>query len=177
MRGRKPRPSELRLLEGNPGHRPVPQPVVIAGRPVPGELEEPPEHLPDDAKDFWRVTVPRLVSAGIVDRVDIPALIALATQYDVMVKARRVIAQKGLFARGSTGQIVEHPAVKIERNAAKAFQSLSEQFGITPVARVRLGKAELERQSLDQALKEVIPGQTGELQPVDTIDGTAEELP
>lgn len=174
MRGRKPKPAEVRLIEGNPGHRPVPQPVVIAGRPVPGELETPPAHLPADARDFWTATVPRLVSAGIVDRVDIPALEMLATQYARAVQARRVVAEEGHFTRGSMGQIIEHPALKIERNATKAFQSLSEQFGITPVARVRLGKAELERQSLADALGGLVD-QDDTLEPA--VEGSAVELP
>lgn len=168
MRGRKPKPAELAILEGNPGKRQLPQPVVIGGRPTPEELAEPPAEveLDSDARNFWVLTVPRLARAGVVDLVDIPALAALATQYARMIQARRVVASEGHFAKGSMGQLVEHPALKIERNATKAFQSLSEQFGITPVARVRLGKAELERQSLADALGDSIP-QSDDLVPVD----------
>ena len=112
--------------------------------------------------------MPRLAAVGILDRVDVPALIGMATAYDRMVKAGRVVNQEGFFARGSQGQLVAHPALKIERDSAQLLLKFNEQFGVTPVARVRLGLAELERQSLAQELMGDADAD-GTLEPV--IDG------
>ena len=148
MQGRPPKPSEIRRREGNPGHRPLPEVILISGRPALGELDEPPAHLSKDARDFWSTTVARLIESGIVDRVDIPALEQLATQYARIRQAQRVIASDGHYIRGSVGQLRESPALKIEREATILFLRLAENFGLTPVARARLGLAEMSRRTL-----------------------------
>src|SRR4051794_28305836 len=90
--GRKPTPVEQRKLEGNPGHRPLPEPLLIAGRPHLHELMEPPPHLPVEAHAFWTETVAHLVDCGLVDRVDAAALDQLATAYARWRQAGQVIA-------------------------------------------------------------------------------------
>jgi phage terminase small subunit len=60
MKGRRQKTREQRVREGNPGRRPLPAPVVLGGRPG-AEFEEPPEHLPTEAKEAWRVVVPTLL--------------------------------------------------------------------------------------------------------------------
>jgi len=74
------------------------------------------------------------------------------------VKSGRAIAKEGMFTFGSRGQPREHPAVRIERDATVLYLRAAEQFGLTPVARTRLGLAELHRRSLhaemDRALND-----------------------
>lgn len=153
MRGAKPKPVEQRRKEGNPAKRKLPEPLLVGGRPLPGELMEPPEHLIDDAKDFWRKSVARLVEVGIIDRVDVPVLEQLATQYARIRAAQRVIGKQGYFVRGSVGQLREHPAVKIERDATALFLKIAEHYALTPIARTRLGLAELHRRSLETEME------------------------
>lgn len=152
MVGRKPKPAEQRKAEGNPGKRPLPEPLLVAGRPTLEEMHEPPEHLPPDAQEFWRDSIVRLIEVGIIDRVDGPALEQLAMQYARIRGAQRVIAEAGYFAKGSTGQIREHPALKIEREATSMFLKLAEHYALTPIARTRLGLAELHRRSLQSEM-------------------------
>lgn len=148
MRGRKPKPAEVRIREGNPGKRALPEPVLIGGRPSQDTMGDPPEHLSALAQEFWADTVSLLIEVGVLDHVDRPALEMLATQYARWRQASRVVNEMGHFARGSTGQLVEHPSLKIEREASAMFMRLAEQFGLSPVARVRLGTAELQRRNL-----------------------------
>ena len=149
MRGRKPVPAEQRRLEGgrDVSHRAVPDVLLVAGRPA-DQLDIPPDDLPRDAQEYWRATVARLVEVGMIDLVDDAALRMLATQYARWRQAGRVVAEDGHFARGSVGQLREHPAVKIEREAHGLFLKTAEHFGLTPMARTRLGLAELHRRSL-----------------------------
>jgi P27 family predicted phage terminase small subunit len=170
VRGRPPKPREQRVLEGNPGKRPLPEPVVLGGRPDLKEMIEPPSHLHPDAKDFWKDSVVRLVEVGILDRVDTPALEQLATQYARIRAAQRVIDEAGYFARGSTGQIKEHPALKIEERATNLFLKLAEHYGLTAIARTRLGLAELHRRSLAQELTEGLG--VPELRPAKRVEPT-----
>jgi phage terminase small subunit len=89
MRGRKPKPVEVKRREGNPGRRPLPEPVLIGGRAAPRM----PSHLPQRAKTAWRQIVPRLDEVGMLDRVDGPALEALCVQVAIMRQATAEIAE------------------------------------------------------------------------------------
>jgi P27 family predicted phage terminase small subunit len=154
MHGRKPKPVEQRVAEGNPRKHAIPQPLLVAGRPRANELDEPPDHLPPEAKEFWAVSVARLVEVGIIDRVDVPVLEQLAVQYARIRQAQRVIAQDGHYSRGAAGQLKRHPAIDIEANATAMFMKIAEHYALTPIARTRLGLAELHRRSLATELEE-----------------------
>jgi P27 family predicted phage terminase small subunit len=174
MRGRKPKPVEQRRREGgrDVSHRPEPEMLLIAGRPQPAQLDEPPDELPVDAKRFWRDTVAKLVDAGMVDLVDEVALSMLATQYARWCQAGRVVAEFGHFATSSVGQLKEHPALKIERDAHAMFLRTAEQFGLTPVARARLGLAEIHRRTLAAEMTTALGAP--ELRPI-VVDSTVVE--
>lgn len=148
MDGRKPKPVEQRRREGNPGKRRLPEPVLVGGRGLPQK----PRDLPAEAKSFWDQIVSRLAEVGLIDLVDRPALVLMSIQWARAEQARREIEEKGLFATGSEGQIVEHPAVKIERAAAALYLRFAEHYALTPVARTRLGLAELQRKSIASEL-------------------------
>jgi P27 family predicted phage terminase small subunit len=154
MRGRKPKPVEQKIAEGNPGKRALPEHLLVGGRPTLDELREPPAHIPPEAQQFWRDSVQRLIEVGIVDRVDVPVLEQLATQYARIRQAQRVLAEDGHYVRGSVGQLRAHPAIKIEAEATRLFLQMAEHYALTPIARTRLGLAELHRRSLSQELRE-----------------------
>ena len=46
-----------------------------------------------------------------------------------------------MWARGSTGQMVEHPALQVERNAHTLLLRFAAEYGITPSARARIAGA------------------------------------
>lgn len=124
-------------------------PVLVGGRPEPGEdFAIAPEWLPADAKEAWNRDVQKIIEVGIADRIDHGALEALCVCYARAKQSGRVVASEGLFIQAQKGQLREHPAVKIERDAWNQYLRLAEQFGITPIARTRLGIAELGRRTL-----------------------------
>lgn len=152
MRGPKPKPVEQKIREGNPGKRALPDVVLVGGRPLPEEWNEPPAHLPAEAKEFWTTSVTQLIEQGVADRIDVPVLEQLATQYARIRQAQRVLAEDGHFVRGSVGQLREHPAMKIEREATVLFLKIAEHYALTPIARTRLGLAQLAGRSLQQEM-------------------------
>ena len=167
MKGRKPVPIEQRQRNGNPGQRRIPEPVLVSGRPELDEIAEPPEHLHADAKEFWRDTVTRLVEVGIVDRVDTPVLEMLATQWARVKAAGRAIDALGYMVVNRHGEVVEHPAVRVEREATKLFMTMAEHYALTPIARTRLGLAELHRRSLQAEIEQSLGAPN--LRPVEGI--------
>jgi len=157
------KPVEQRLREGNTDKAPLPEPLLIAGRPNADELA-PPEGMPADAVEAWNAVVPTLAETGLLDRVDRLALHAMCIQWARAMQAGKVIARQGHLVRGMGG-LKEHPSLRTERQSFEMFRKFAEEYALTPSARTRLGLAELHRRSLkaefDSALGEV------ELEPVE----------
>lgn len=168
MRGRKPTPVELQRRRGNPGHRPLPDPVLVGGRVT--EPPPPPDHLPEDARRAWDVFVPTLCGIGALDAVDLIALEGACVAYGRARQAARVIAEQGHVVEGSMGQMVEHPSLGTERAEWALFLRFAEQYGLTMLARTRAGLAELQRRSLAEELGTIFA------QAPAAIDGDAVEV-
>ena len=157
MKGRKPTPVEIRQAEGNPGKRPLPAPVSVK-RGVPVK----PDTLPPEASAAWDAVVPALAEVGVVDAIDGMALAALVVAHARRAQATAMLEEQGIVvmqtaANPKTGELYEtrpmvNPAVKIERDASLELLRLAEHYGLTPVARVRLGLSELKRRTLQQEL-------------------------
>lgn len=135
-RGRPRKPIEQKEREGNPGNRKLPAPIVVdAQAPIK------PSHLGAAGAQLWDEVVVALAAAGIVQRVDTAALTALCAQWDLAEKARQVLAVEGHYALGSTGQVVEHPAIAILTRSHGMFLKFATEFGITSAARARIAES------------------------------------
>jgi phage terminase small subunit len=66
MRGRKPKPTHLKLVQGNPGRRPLNKQEAKPRRTVPTC----PGHLNAVARREWRRVVPLLAECGLLTEVD-----------------------------------------------------------------------------------------------------------
>ncbi len=77
MRGRKPKPTRLKLIEGNPGKRPIngrePKP--------PGSLPSCPAHLSATAKTEWKRLARSLNRIGMLTEIDRAAMAAYCQAY------------------------------------------------------------------------------------------------
>lgn len=154
------KPTEVKQRTGNPGKRPLPDPILIGGRAELADLAEPPEDMPADAAEFWRRTAPDLIGAGILDRSDVAMFEDLCRAFARKEQFGRVIAAKDLFSPGSHGQIRQAPWVIGERQAAEEFRKLGALFGLSPVDRARLGLATLTGLSMAAELdRELAPRQ------------------
>jgi phage terminase small subunit len=93
-KGRPPKPTPTRRREGGTekqgaiSHRPLPEPVVVAGRNVPIAA---PADIPEDARALWEEIVRQLAEAGIIDRIDLPMLREYCVQYARARQAARLI--------------------------------------------------------------------------------------
>lgn len=133
-RGRKPTPTALRVLTGNPQHRPLdlrePQPD-----PSPPRC---PSFLSREARKHWREIVPELARLGLLSRVDAGALEGLCDAYSQFRQASEFIKQHGMVYRSSDGQLVKTPHVAIARNALAIYIRIAVEFGLTPSSRTGL---------------------------------------
>jgi P27 family predicted phage terminase small subunit len=129
----------------------LPDVVHVAGK----AMIEMPDMLDDGAQEVWRELVPMLHDANLLDRVDAIALEGLCAMIARARHATNMIAEHGYTVEhAKTGVLSVSPWVRIERDAWKQAIALGEHYGLTPVARTRLGLAVLKGRTLMQELNE-----------------------
>jgi len=87
MRGRKPKPTGLKMLLGNPGKRPL-NPNDPKLTP---EIPTCPEWLDDKAQQEWHRLVPVLHKVGLLTTIDDMGLAALCTTLSRWAQAEAAI--------------------------------------------------------------------------------------
>lgn len=140
-RGRKPKPAALRIIEGNPRQKPIPNPP----QPRIGDLPEPPDFLPKNAKEEWVRVAVELHRLGILTQIDTAAFGAYCESYSTWRGAVEAIERDGVTVMGAHGNVVKHPMISVAREAAAAMMRYAESFGMTPAGRMRLAVGPLEK--------------------------------
>jgi P27 family predicted phage terminase small subunit len=134
MRGRKPKPSHLKVVSGNAGKRALnsrePRPAIAA--------PSPPAVLRGEARREWRRVVPMLEAIGVLAEIDRAALAAYCQSWGRWLKAERELAREGMTFETDKGNHVQHPLVGIARRAMADVVRYSAEFGMTPSARSRV---------------------------------------
>ena len=138
MKGRKPKPSNLRRLQGNAGRRALRENEPDPERGIP----DPPMWLSSAALDHWREIAPELDALGVLTTVDGLALAMLCEAWADYRQAREILALEGstytrMTAAGSTS-VVARPEAAISSDAWKRMKSMLIEFGLTPSSRTRV---------------------------------------
>lgn len=133
-RGRKPKPTALKVLEGNPGKRPLnehePVPLKAAIR-CPAWLEP-------EAKKEWKRLALALEAMGILTTVDISAFAGYCQAYARWKEAEEFISKHGSIFQTPSGYVRQVQQVSIAQQNLKIMQSFCSEFGLTPATRSRI---------------------------------------
>ena len=142
MRGRKPVPTVLRKLHGNPRKTAFPK-----GEPMPvGDLSLPPTWLTEEQKETWRYAISN-APPGLLKRIDASALTAWVIAVDLHRQAAQAQATVGLLMRVRTkatigrddhGVPLASPYISIISQQAKIMLKAASELGFTPVSRPRI---------------------------------------
>ena len=135
MTGRKPKPTHIKLVNGNPGHRPLNKHEPVFSDEVP----EPPAWLPTFAKEFFLEVRKIIVAANYGSAANIHALTLLAVHLAEIRRCTELIEADGELT-GSTmsGGDKIRVEVSIRLESSKRVQSLLAEFGLTPAAASRI---------------------------------------
>lgn len=147
-RGRKPKPTGLKILEGNPGKRPL-----NGEEPVFAEClaPEPSVPLKGRAKRLWEKRIAALGASKIIRQTDLPLLTTL-----VQVEARVLEWGDQLDAAGPLVNGEENPLAKMVDRQIDLQAKLCRPFGFTPSDRSTLKEiAGNESDALTDALMRV----------------------
>lgn len=148
MPGPPPKPTKLRLLEGNPGKRPINQtePRPAAGAP------SCPTWLDREGKAEWRRIVRALDRIGLLCKIDRAAIAAYCQAWAEFHIATRQLQNEGRTFKTESGYLAPHPAVAMQRSAWQAIKSYAALFGLDPASRSKLsapGEADLSDDPLE----------------------------
>ena len=138
MAGRRPKPTVLKLVEGNPGKRKINKAEPKPARSIPSC----PAHLSDSGKVAWgRLTV-LLDRMGVLTEADSAALERLCDCYSDVLTCREALAVDGWTYKTTDAQgntlIKGNPAAAQLRAADSQFKSYLIEFGLTPAARSKV---------------------------------------
>ena len=125
QRGRKPKPTAVKQIEGNPGKR-----RLNANEPKPkAKAPSCPKWLEDDAKKEWRRLAKQMEQLGILTEVDMYARWKAAEEF---------ISKHGAIVKTPSGYWQQVPQVSIAQQYLKQMSKFCEQFGLTPASRSRI---------------------------------------
>jgi P27 family predicted phage terminase small subunit len=141
--GRRPLPTHLKLLRGNPGQRKLhdePQPEQAI------DVPDPPPFIIGYAADEWWITAKELHRLGLLTKVDIPALAAYCHAFGQWRMAAESLAKmqandpimNGMIIKTKYGDAAMNPLVSIVRKHAGDVVRYASEFGLTPAARSRI---------------------------------------
>ena len=143
--GRKPKPTDIKILEGNPGKRKLnenePKPLTKAP-PCPNWLEP-------EAKKEWRRLAKALEAMGVLTEADMAAFAGYCQSYARWKEAEERITDRGLVIRTPSGYPQQVPYISIAQQYLKLMQQFAEQFGLTPAARSRIIAGNGEGKAVD----------------------------
>lgn len=139
-----PKPTKLKILEGNRGRRPItPEPEPPKGAP------KMPQGMPERAKTLWKRLVFELDALNLITVVDGAALEGAVVAYAHATKADRAVERiQGDISKaersGAGSEKLQHLYYRLSmQNAASKkawtqYRSFCVEFGLTPSSRTRL---------------------------------------
>jgi P27 family predicted phage terminase small subunit len=134
VRGRKPKPTALRALEGNPGKRPL-----NGKEPVPPmQALKCPAWLLPEAKKEWMRLAASLAAMGVLTMADAAAFAGYCQAYARWREAEEFITKHGSIFKTPSGYVQQVPQVSIAQQNLKIMQSFCGEFGLTPACRARI---------------------------------------
>jgi P27 family predicted phage terminase small subunit len=147
--GRPRKPTALHLLNGNPSKIPdLEQRAAAEPKPqefTPSTVPEPPEYMPDSAKECWRENAPMLAATHLLTVADLKALEAYCIMYanfrkmaSDLTKANMLVYKPHAATQPGSVYLDELPQSRMLRAYGKEMRDWAREFGMTPAARGRM---------------------------------------
>ena len=161
--GRPPKPTRLKLLQGNPGKRQLPK---AEPRPE-AKAPRPPKWLKGAALSEWRRIVPELERLGLMTRIDRAALTGYCASWARFREAEEFLTKNGTTyvvrdKDGRTKAVVNFPQVGTSRAERLVMHRFLVGFGLDPSSRSRVKSNEVRpRSALEELLGRGAAGRRG----------------
>lgn len=134
-RGRPPKPTALKVIQGNAGKR-----KLDKNAPAPDALTQvpdPPAWLGEIAASIWRQVAPWLVQSKILTDTDLHNLELFAMAYQRWREAEDDVTRNGIVVMGAK-QEIKNPACTVANESARRISTFGAALGLDPATRARL---------------------------------------
>ena len=133
MRGPKPTPTALKIINGNPGKRALPK-----GEPIPvGDLSEAPDFLSESQRDGWGYVVAN-APENLLKLIDKATLTAFVIAEDLHRQAAEHVQRHGMLIKGPKGIPIQNPYLSVLKQQAVVLMRAASEMGFTPSGRTRI---------------------------------------
>lgn len=134
MRGRKPTPSVLKLVRGNPGNRPL-----NPNEPDPrAALPTCPSHLCPAAKAEWKRVGHEMKELGMLSKLDRSVFAGYCQAYGRWVEAERKLNEMPMLLKMPSGYIQQNPWLTIANKQLELMLKFGSELGLSPSTRSRV---------------------------------------
>ncbi len=134
-RGRKPKPTALKKLAGNPGKRPL----NAAEPKPPPEAPDPPRHLNDEARAEWQWLCATLHQLKLLAKSDKAIMTLYCETWAEYVRVRKDVEEYGfVMISPKTGSPFVNPLANVEASLKKQLLQYLSELGLSPTSRTRL---------------------------------------
>ncbi len=147
-RGRKPKPTLLKKLEGNPGGR-----QLNTNEPKPQGFPVCPDWLEDEAKEEWERISSVLEDMGVLTEADTMAFAGYCQAYARWREAEEYLSKHGSTFTTASGYIQQVPQVSIAHTNLNIMLKFCTEFGLTPSARSRITANKATEETADEMEK------------------------
>ena len=136
MRGRKPKPTSLKKLEG------VRKSRINGSEPEPevGRVTCPRWLMPE-AKKEWKRIVGELSALGLLTQLDRAAFAGYCQSWARFLESEETLNKEGPLVISAKGAVSVHPSTWIAGSSLKQMLKFAQEFGLTPSSRGRISVA------------------------------------
>jgi len=134
MPGPKPKPTRLKVLQGNPGHQKLPK-----NEPKPRPIRpDSPAFLSETARSIWDSLVDELDTMGVLTLVDASVFAGYCSAYAEAQECDKHLAENGLTMTAPSGYSQARPEVAIRNKAWDRVAKFGAELGIGAASRSRI---------------------------------------
>ena len=128
------KPTALKVLQGNPGKRPLPE-----NEPrLQVEVPRTPPHLSPVAKKHFPKIAKQLAAMKVMTKQDTDALVIYCEAYARWYKANQELLTCDWVTKTDNGYPVQTPWLSISNKAFIEMKTMLTEFGLTPASRTKV---------------------------------------
>jgi len=132
--GRPPKPTALKVLEGNRGKRPLPD-AEPKPRPITPAM---PDYLGADGQAKWSELLPELEYSGVLTIVDRDVFGRHCLAYQWMLDAQQHIEDEGMTTTNAAGSPILSPWVAVYNRAWDDMAKSGAELGVGAASRTKI---------------------------------------
>lgn len=140
MRGRKPKPTALKLLQGSR--------ITNKNEPFPENGIPPaPDHLSKEALIEWGRVTQDLYQLGLLTKLDMASLAAYCQAYGRWVQAETALAREDLIVTFPSGAMQQNVLLGIANQAMEHMRKHLANFGMSPADRAKVTAKKADKET------------------------------